>query len=110
MAIPSWYKTAPIPLTVDNLSGSGREIADHLGIEAALHLMDAFGGEVFYIPKLDCVLKEHRDANIRAEFNGYNIKQLARKYDATESWLHRLLHTEYTADKDKKPGKPCGGS
>ena len=43
-----------------------------------------------YLPKPESVLRPVRDAHIKAEFNGYNHPELARKYNVTERWVRQL--------------------
>ena len=85
--IPKWASD----ITLEDLSGSARDLAGHLGVQAALNLLGQFGGTVLYIPKMDPSLRDARNRHIRKEFNGYNARMLALKFDVSESWIHRIV-------------------
>lgn len=67
-----------------------REIADSIGVENLLKLSVIVGGTTSYIPKERDILRPVRDAHIKAEFNGYNHIELAKRYDVTERWVRAL--------------------
>ena len=65
-------------LTIDMVpDGDNRIIAETIGVEN-------------YLQKPESVLRPVRDAHIKAEFNGYNHPELARKYGVTERWVRQL--------------------
>jgi Mor family transcriptional regulator len=53
-------------------------------------LCSVVGGSTIYLQKPESVLRPVRDAHIKAEFNGYNNPELARKYGVTERWVRQL--------------------
>lgn len=53
-------------------------------------LCSVVGGSTIYLQKPESVLRPVRDAHIKAEFNGYNHPELARKYGVTERWVRQL--------------------
>ena len=55
------------------------------------HLADYWGGQLINIPKDYRWKLSQREAEIYAEFNGYNIAELARKYDMHERSMRKLL-------------------
>lgn len=55
------------------------------------HLADYWGGQLINIPKDYRWKLSQREAEIYAEFNGYNIADLARKYDMHERSMRKLL-------------------
>lgn len=75
-------------ITVDDLDGEQREIAECIGLESYLKLVEHFGGTSIYIQKSD---KSARDREIKELFNGYNYKTLARKFGLSESQIRRIL-------------------
>lgn len=78
-------------LTIEMLpDGLWRQIADEIGIENFCKLADIIGGATVYIPKLESVLRPIRDMHIKAEFNGWNYIELARKYDITERLVRQI--------------------
>lgn len=78
-------------LTLDMLpDGIYKEIAEAIGVENFYKLTKVVGGATIYLPKPDSVLRPVRDARIKAEFNGYNHPELAKKYRVTERWVRQL--------------------
>ena len=68
------------------------------------HLADYWGGQLINIPKDYKWKLSQREAEIYAEFNGYNHAELAKKYDMGERGLRKLLarvkkRMEAAADK-----------
>ncbi len=73
-----------------------REIAELCGVENAFKIARKFGGTRPYIPKLDDITREIRDARIRADYDSGNFTaaQLARKHDLTERMIFYILGVE----------------
>lgn len=78
-------------MTIDELPESYQPVAEIVGVEDALRLAQHLGGLSFYYPRLDSLLRDKRDAQIRAEFTGCNHRDLARKYNLTESWIRQIV-------------------
>ena len=71
-------------LTIDMVpDGDNRIIAETIGVENYYKLCSVVGGSTIYLQKPESVLRPVRDAHIKAEFNGYNHPELARKYGVT---------------------------
>lgn len=78
-------------LTLEMLpEGLYKEIAEAIGIGNFYKLAEVVGGATVYIPKPESVTRPVRDARIKAEFNGYNHPELAKKYNVTERWVRQL--------------------
>ena len=72
-------------LTVEMLpDNSWRQVAEAIGLENFCKMLEIVGGSSTYIPKLDYILRPVRDVHIKAEFNGWNYLELAKKYNITE--------------------------
>ncbi len=71
-----------------------QDIVRMVGLDAALALGREFGGMSLYLPKIESALRSWRDQNIRAEFTGANILQLARKYRLTGARVRQILGVE----------------
>jgi len=56
-----------------------------------LKLSQHLGGLYFYYPQLDSLLRNKRDERIQKEFTGSNHRDLARKYNLTESWIRIIV-------------------
>nr|DAY51328.1 MAG TPA: Mor transcription activator family [Caudoviricetes sp.] len=78
-------------LTIEMLPSTlYKEIAEAIGVENFVKLADVVGGSTVYIPKPESLIRPVRDARIKAEFNGYNHIELAKKYDVTERWVRQI--------------------
>lgn len=78
-------------LTIEMLpEGPYKQIAEAIGPETFYRLAEVVGGATIYIPKPESLTRPVRDAHIKAEFNGYNHPELARKYGVTERWVRQL--------------------
>ncbi len=78
-------------ITVDFLPEIYRDLAQTVGLDATLALGREFGGMSLYLPKIESALRNWRDRNIRSEFTGANIPELARKYKLTSVRVRQIL-------------------
>jgi len=89
-------------IQIEELNEPYREIAEKIGVESAVEVAKLFGGSQVYFPKLDSVLRIYRDALIKKEFNGYNYRELSKKYGLSETWV-RLICKELALEKQNEP-------
>ena len=68
-----------------------RELIDMVGYANAVKLVAYFGGTAIYIPKIDRAFRTLRDRRIAREFDGFNHKQLARRYGVSESTIRLIV-------------------
>ncbi len=78
-------------LTIEDIPGEQRDIAETVGIEIYKELVKLFGGGRVYIMQIENVTRKKRDDLIRAEFNGYNKKELCRKYGIADTTLRAIV-------------------
>lgn len=90
-----WMQDCPVERFPEPYQTMAREV----GIRNMLKLARFFAGTGMYFPKLDDTLMALRNERIRAEFNGFNHKELARKYDLTERWIYEILKLEESTDQ-----------
>lgn len=90
-----WMMELPLERFPEPYQTMAREI----GIKNTLKLAQHFAGTGMYFPKLDETLTAFRNEKIKAEFNGANHKELARKYDLTERWVYEILKTTENEDQ-----------
>jgi len=93
-----WLSEIAAKVTLKDLPENYREVARIAGVEIALKLSRHLGGSAYYYPQIDSLLRDKRDEQIRAEFNGFNHRDLARKYELTESWIREIVQRK-PADK-----------
>lgn len=78
-------------IALEDLPESYRQVAEVVGVEAAVRLSEHLGGCSFYFPKLDGLVLKKRDEAIRREFTGMNHRELARKYNLSEQQIRNIL-------------------
>lgn len=78
-------------LTLEMLPDNAwKQVAQEIGIENFCKMLAIVGGSTTYIPQLDGLLRPVRDARIKAEFNGWNYLELARKYNITDRLVRSI--------------------
>ena len=80
----------PNEIESEYLNGVYNEIANTLGIEAAITIYSTYRGQQITFP-VQLFSKEFLKKQIVDEYNGYNIKQLATKYGYSEKWVRQIL-------------------
>ncbi len=89
------------PISIEDLLPNYREVAEVIGIEAALKLSKAFGGTSVYIPSCDrgiCI--SARNKRIVEEFDGANARELAKRYHLSLVWIMGIL--ERSRQKERR--------
>ena len=82
------YKTG---LTLELIpEGTYYKIAEAIGVDNFVKLLELVGGTTLYLPKTESILRPLRDAAIKEEFNGFNHTALAIKYNVTERWVRQI--------------------
>lgn len=81
-------------LTLDDLEGEQRALAECLGLEAYKRLLIMYAGSTFTVRMPDTVTIPLRNKRIRSEFNGYNWGELARKYNLHEKTIRNIVSGE----------------
>ncbi len=77
--------------TLDDIPERYRDIAEIIGIEAYAKLSDYARGDKIYFPKVETIVMSARNRHIRKEYNGYNQKELAERYDMTIQQVNNIL-------------------
>lgn len=80
------------------LTEEQQQMADLIGLDNYAKLVQVYGGLSVYIPKPDAFLRAERNNRIRAEYNGYNVSQLALTYRLSVSQVRNIvqdLHTRH---------------
>lgn len=89
-------------LELQDLDEEQRRIAEVIGIESYRQLVKNYGGISIYVPKSEMLTIRVRNDVIKAEFDGTNITQLARKYNITETWA-RYIVSEQAKEMKRRP-------
>ena len=80
-------------ITIDELSGDQKELAECIGIEAYRLLVRYYGGSMIYISQAKTLIRSDRDAMIKKDYNGKNIRELSRKYNLSISAIRRIINS-----------------
>ena len=76
----------------EDLCGVYAEVATLLGMDAARKLHNRFRGTQVSFP-VELLSREYLFEQIRGEYNGTNIRELASKYGYTEKWIRKIVKT-----------------
>lgn len=87
-------------ITLDDLYGQQRDIAELIGIDNYVKLVKRYSGEQIYICKYNELTKIQRDRKIRAAYTGYNAAALAHQYDLSVRQIQQICSGQL-------PGQMC---
>ena len=79
-------------LKISDLPPQFENIAMKIGIDITKVLFEEFGGTSVYKNKEKMIYKEARDREIVSEYNGFNHKELAAKYNMSESYIRAIIN------------------
>lgn len=82
-------------LLLDDLKEPHRTIVELIGLDDLLKLVDFYGGSSIYIPQKRDFLKIKIYKTVYREFDGNNIKRLAKKYDLSESTIYNIIRGNF---------------
>lgn len=80
--------------TIEDISESYRSVVGIIGIEKFIELSDYAKGDELYFPKVENVIAPARNRRIKKEWNGYNMKELADRYNLTTKQIGNILKDE----------------
>lgn len=79
---------------LDELNGEQKELAEIIGTEAYIKLVEAYGGSTVYVAKNDKIKRVKRDIEIRRKFDGKNFHSLAAEYKLSEKTIRNILDSK----------------
>ncbi|MEG2286211.1 MAG: Mor transcription activator family protein [Eubacterium sp.] len=79
-------------LDIEDLTEEQQQLAELIGLENYKQLVHVFGGNSVYIYKESTLIKELRDKEIKAAFNGTNFMALAHKYNLSVKQIRNVLN------------------
>ncbi len=80
--------------TLGDISQKYRKVAEIVGIEKFIELSDYAKGDELYFPKVENIIIPARNRLIKKEWDGYNAKELADKYNLTVKQIWNVLKDE----------------
>lgn len=94
-------------LTMDDLEEQHRQIAEVIGIECLLKLAEHFSGSGIYLPQLKTLVMNKIHSTILDEYDGTNVRQLASKYQVSQSTVYNIVREKILKGSAKKqmPGQ-----
>lgn len=78
-------------ISIYQLDGEQREIAEVIGLEAYKKLVEHYGGSYIYVTKTETMVRDERNNEIRQKFNGSNYRELAKEYNLTENRVRAII-------------------
>lgn len=86
--VPRWMSK----VESDDLPDVYQEIAAVIGLEPTMQLAQIFAGNSVYFPKLERSLLTVRNQIIRGEFNGANVRELARRWGLSSRHVRHIVN------------------
>lgn len=80
--------------TIEDIGERYREIVELIGIRMFILLSNYARGDELYFPKVENVVAPARNRRIKKEYNGYNMKELADRYNLTVKQIQNVLKDE----------------
>ena len=78
----------------EDIADSYRPIVDIIGVDAFVELSIYACGDELYFPKQENIVAPARNRRVKKEYNGYNLKELAEKYNLTTVQIRNILKDE----------------
>lgn len=80
--------------TMEDIAERYRPVVEIVGIEKYIEISRYAMGDEVYFPKPETLLAPARNRRIRKEYNGFNAKELAQRYNLTLPQIHAILKDE----------------
>lgn len=71
-----------------------QEVVRIIGVEKFAELGEYARGDEIYFPKPETIIAPARNRRIKKEYNGYNSRELAEKYDLTTRQIENIIKDE----------------
>lgn len=86
--VPGWMGE----VKAETLPEVYQEIAAIIGVENTVYLAQVYAGSSVYFPKLERALLSMRNQVIQREFDGANLKSLARRWNLSVRHLRCIVN------------------
>jgi len=84
----------------DNLSGIYKELAEIVSFETVVMIFEHFKGQQVTFPTR-LMSTEFTIRQILREYNGKNVKALAKKYGYSERWIRKVAKIKLSAEENE---------
>ncbi len=81
-----------ITIKIKDLPSDIRDIAEDIGLEPLLRIVSRIGGDSIYVPTMDSLERQAVSRAVVKEYDGGNIKELAKKYRKTVPGIRYILN------------------
>lgn len=91
-----WYDNIDIKneININDISEEYKHIVQSMGFEAFINLIELVGGTNYYVPTIETFLRDFRNRKISTEYNGYNKKELSKKYDISIKQICHIIDSK----------------
>lgn len=85
---------------IEQLPGDLKDVAELIGVELTIRLVERYGGTYIHVPKCDDLLREMRNRKIRELYDSKkcDIRALAIKFNLTDRRISDILSGTDRAD------------
>lgn len=80
--------------SIEDIPDRYADIVEIIGIEKFVAMAEYARGDKIYFPKTENILAPARNRRIKKEYNGYNTKELAERYNLTTIQVGNILKDE----------------
>lgn len=80
--------------TINDIADRYQRIVEIVGIPQFVELANYARGDELYFPKAENILAPARNRRIKKEYNGYNEKELADRYNLTIQQIRNIMKDE----------------
>ncbi len=97
-------------ISVDDFEDSDIALLiDIVGLKIFKRIIETFGGDSFYVPKAESIIRQGRDRQIYKEFRkkGLSYKGLAKKYKLTVSHIRVIINAQQKTYRQASKLKPA---
>lgn len=88
-------------LKVEDFDEPYSTLVEQLGVDVTLKIIELFQGQQVYFPRVEKACNAARKDLIRSEFNGYNYRELAEKYQCTDRYVRIICEDLVTRERSK---------
>ena len=93
-------------IRIEDLQEQHRQYAQIIGVDNMIALAQEYGGTQIYIPKVDELIKNRKYRAISEGYGqGATIKELAARYQVSESTVYRLVRDQIIHRSISIPGQ-----
>ena len=88
-------------IQIDDFTGDMQDIAEQVGVENALKIVELFGGLEVHFPVLKSVTRKARERVVCKEYceQHYSFNEIARRHGLSVVWVRKIIKDNLTKKK-----------